>query len=650
MNKKTFLVMVVIMTFVLIVITIFLCTAIIKNKIIDNLIEVESFHEERIAKGISLSLENEFKEIDKKLKLISEVPEIREGGTEKCGSKLKEIYNEMDIKLGNMGRMNKEGIFYCGVVDDIVGVDGKKYDYLRTILDDPEHKPVLSPAIMFQYINYSRYLTAMHIPVYKDEDFVGTLGAAVYFDELYEKYLKEIAHEFKEENIMLLDENGDILYYTNHAIISKNIFSEETTKELYFPEHISNALKDTKKGNSGRFSCDMDGEVKVSFYFPVEVFSGRTWTLIMTLPMNYFEEQLENTKINYYFLICSIIIFGILLFFMIFMIFLLIKSIINPIKKITLAVEKIAEGNLNMQLDPKIVQGRDEIGNLAKSFEDMRVNLKKSRDQLVEKKKLEIAHQNLKKTSNALVKSNKLKDFFVDIMNHDLLNPIGVVRLDAEIMESDEKDIKKKSTIKKIYRNSNRAIKMIENAYSLSKLQEGEKIVFAKEDVGKILAKAVKDVEPRAMGKNIKIKSEIEGKFPAMVNSLIYNVFYNLLTNATKYAPEKTTISIKIKKKDSNLRITVRDKGEGIPDKFKKAIFDRFTRINRGAIKGSGLGLAITKKIVEVHKGKVWVKDNPGGGSIFVVEIPIKRPKKEVVGKVEVKKNVAGKVKKKEVV
>jgi len=110
----------------------------------------------------------------------------------------------------------------------------------------------------------------------------------------------------------------------------------------------------------------------------------------------------------------------------------------------------------------------------------------------------------------------------------------------------------------------------------------------------------------------------------ADVNPLIGDVIANFITNAIKYGPADSEIVVAIKKENSNYRISVADKGEGIEDKYKAAIFNRFTRLEKGAIKGSGLGLAIVKKIVELHSGRVWVENNSPKGSVFLVEVPQK--------------------------
>ncbi len=180
-------------------------------------------------------------------------------------------------------------------------------------------------------------------------------------------------------------------------------------------------------------------------------------------------------------------------------------------------------------------------------------------------------------------------------------------------------------------------IRMIENASILAKLESGEKIDFKKEDLGVILKSSVEELNERAKGKNMKINVYVKGKFPAIVNPLIQNVFSNFISNAIKYSPEKTKIIAGIKKKGEDWLVYVEDRGEGIPAKYKRAIFERFTRLDKGAIKGSGLGLAISKKITEAHNGKIWVGDHKGGGSIFYVLIPKVR-KGDVKSVVEVEK------------
>ncbi len=228
--------------------------------------------------------------------------------------------------------------------------------------------------------------------------------------------------------------------------------------------------------------------------------------------------------------------------------------------------------------------------------------------------RLEIAYDGLKH-------SNQLKDLFIDIMRHDLLNPAGAARNMAKMVLEDEKDPNKKEPLQVILSSSNRIIEMIENASTLAKLESGEELEFEGRDLGDILKSVSMEMTPLADEKKMNIKITAKGEFKTLVTPLIYDVFSNLLSNAIKYGPENSDVIVGIEEDGSSWKISITDNGPGIPDKDKEAIFDRFKRIQKGEVRGSGLGLAIVKKIVEAHKGRVWVEDNPGGGSIFIVQL-----------------------------
>jgi hemerythrin-like metal-binding protein len=234
-------------------------------------------------------------------------------------------------------------------------------------------------------------------------------------------------------------------------------------------------------------------------------------------------------------------------------------------------------------------------------------------------KKLEVA---LRKANIELTKSNRLKDLFMDIMRHDLLNPAGIVKMSSQLALLEEKDVKKRETLEKIIRNNSRVIRMIENASILAKLESGEKIEFKEEDLGVMLKGSVEELGDRAKERGMKVRVVVKGKFMAIVNPLIQNVFSNFISNAIKYSPEKTEVVVGIKARDDDWLVYVEDRGEGIPAKYKKAVFERFTRLEKGAVKGTGLGLAISKKITSAHGGKIWVGDHKGGGAVFYVLVP----------------------------
>jgi len=428
--------------------------------------------------------------------------------------------------------------------------------------------------------------------------------------------------KYETSEITLLTNSQEVVYKTGAFR-----FLEDISDEQFF-ENV-----DEESG----FFVALEGEREKLFSYTnskgFRNYEGLGWILLLShdtsevfAPLR----QLRNLLLG---------VTGVLLLVILILAFIMSRSISVPVKKLTETAQAIASGDLKRHVE---VNSKDEIGQLGGAFNVMTSKLKASYEGLEEKVKVR---------TKELLKSNQLKDLFMDIMRHDLLNPAGVVRTNTQLALMDEKDVKQKEVLETIERNSNRMITMIQNASIIAKLESGGKINFKEEDLGVMLKGSVEELSERAKEKGMKVNVFVDGKFPAVVNPLIQNVFSNFISNAIKYSPEKTEIIVGIKEKGNDWLVYVEDQGEGIPTKYKTAIFERFTRLEKGAIKGSGLGLAISKKIAEAHNGKIWVRDHKGGGSVFYVLIPKVHEVgvKPVVEKIPQKK-VVGQVVKKEIV
>ena len=102
-------------------------------------------------------------------------------------------------------------------------------------------------------------------------------------------------------------------------------------------------------------------------------------------------------------------------------------------------------------------------------------------------------------------------------------------------------------------------------------------------------------------------------------------VLVNLLSNASKYGPEHSAIAVEAVARDGSVRVSVADRGPGIPPEYRRRLFRRFVPPSPGsndAQYGTGLGLSVVKAIVEAHGGRVGVDDRQGGGSIFWFTLP----------------------------
>ena len=105
----------------------------------------------------------------------------------------------------------------------------------------------------------------------------------------------------------------------------------------------------------------------------------------------------------------------------------------------------------------------------------------------------------------------------------------------------------------------------------------------------------------------------------------IRQVLDNIIDNAVKYSPEKTTITVSAERKDTELVVSTSDQGVGIPAKDLDRVFDRMFRVEQGltpTVDGVGLGLAICKGLVEQHGGRIWMESEEGKGSICHFTLP----------------------------
>jgi PAS domain S-box-containing protein len=219
-------------------------------------------------------------------------------------------------------------------------------------------------------------------------------------------------------------------------------------------------------------------------------------------------------------------------------------------------------------------------------------------------------------------KTIKIKELFSDILTHDLLNVANILLLQSEMLLEREKCEETREDLKRLRRNVDRLVSMIENAARYARLQSIDSLEYRKLDLTRLLRGVVATLEESAKEKDIEVEVKVREPRLAMVNPNIESVFYNLISNAIKFSPRGKRVVVDILDEGENYLIMVKDRGPGIPDEEKERIFERFKRVEKGAVKGTGLGLAIVKRIAELHSGRVWVEDNPGGGSIFYVRIP----------------------------
>jgi PAS domain S-box-containing protein len=221
------------------------------------------------------------------------------------------------------------------------------------------------------------------------------------------------------------------------------------------------------------------------------------------------------------------------------------------------------------------------------------------------------AESKLQEYAHNLKHSNELKDLFIDIMSHDILNPAGVARGFTEILQATETDQAKLHKLSIIEKSISKIIDTITSAANLARLENVEEIEFIDLDLNSMILEALDAYKYEIIAAGIKIEYHGRGPYYARANPIINGVITNLLSNALKYGSKGGKIIIKVEDFKDEWKVTLTDFGDGISDANKTSVFQRFKRLNVGDIKGHGLGLAIVKRTVDLHGGKVGVDDNP---------------------------------------
>jgi signal transduction histidine kinase len=234
-----------------------------------------------------------------------------------------------------------------------------------------------------------------------------------------------------------------------------------------------------------------------------------------------------------------------------------------------------------------------------------------------EKRRLE---EEIRRANLELEKSNKFKDLLIDILHHDLMNPAGLAMSFVELIETSCDDEETLEYIEIVKRNLNKIICLIEDVKELSKLENIKTLEKSEIRLAELWEKVLSEYSSLLTNRDVRFIRDSEGRI--MGNEIVKEVFSNLLSNALKYSPEDTPITIRVWDEGDYSFTSIADLGEGIPDEYKQSIFHRFSRFDKAGVKGTGIGLAIVKRIVDLHDGEVWVEDNSPRGSVFFVKLP----------------------------
>jgi signal transduction histidine kinase len=287
--------------------------------------------------------------------------------------------------------------------------------------------------------------------------------------------------------------------------------------------------------------------------------------------------------------------------------FVLSWSVIGPIHRIDSRLAAIASGDFSGHVD---VTNRDELGALAANVNQMNDELRRLY------RELETASQH--------------KSDFLANMSHELRTPLNaIIGFSQVLREGMAGDVNEKQAeyLEDILSSGNHLLSLINDVLDLSKVEAGQvELELAPFSLQESLERGLAMVRERATrdGVQVNLGENTGVDIVAGDERRIRQVIFNLLSNAVKFTPAGGSVDVWAKQVNGEVSVSVADTGRGIAGEDLRRIFDEFQQTEAGIEQGegTGLGLALSKRLVELHGGRIWVDSEVGRGSTFVFTLP----------------------------
>ena len=418
-----------------------------------------------------------------------------------------------------------------------------------------------------------------------------------------------IQNELKEKNLKFEVGIRKLLQISTEGLDLESI-GQEHEELIPIPRENSNALRKidplwesmhsriTVLEDRGLFSSEYTDarinmeEQKNHFYMNMDNLI-KDWT-----------DEISKQGSNEQNIIQVILVIDIIVFFLVLFV---IRKSLTPLASITQALSRVKEGNYGEKIE---YAGTDEIGQLVSNFNIMSNTIKEKEE---DAKKTDIA-----------------KDEFLAMITHELKTPLVPIQGYSDILLSEhlgKLTDKQKERISIIKSSSETLLSIISDLLDAQKLELGQlRMKKEKLNIKNTIDKAIETLQTEASQNNVEIESnafdlKIEHD-PERINQVITNLMKNSM-NAIEV--ENGKIDIIMNETSTQVEISIKDNGIGIPSEKQTDLFKKFYQVDATLTRekgGSGLGLAICKGIIDNHLGEIKVESSPNQGATFSFTIP----------------------------
>jgi two-component system NtrC family sensor kinase len=458
----------------------------------------------------------------------------------------------------------------------------------------------------------------------EDKDLLGVLYGGILINRNYEivDRVKEIV--YKGEKYKGRDK-GTATIFQHDLRISTNVPNEKGERAI--GTRVSKEVNDVVLAEERAWidRAFVVNDWYITAYEPIKNIDDRT---IGILYVGMLEKPYLDTayRVMFIFIIMAFLCVVILLTILYFS----TSRIIKPLQKMVVATQEIATGDLSHKVE---MQSRDEIGDLAESFNQMTSNLKAANEKLIEwgktlEKKVQERTKELTEMQAHLVQSEKLASLgkLAAGIAHEINNPLGGILIYSHLLLEDmPKNSPHYENLKKIVRETTRCKDIVKGLLEFARPKEPE---MSHININEIVESSLAIMERQALFQNITIKKKYASDLPKIVadSAQLQQVFMNIILNAAEAMDGNGALTLitSLEGQSSTIEVKFADTGHGIKEEDKKRLFEPFFSTKEVG-KGTGLGLAISYSIIQKHQGTIEVESQVGKGSTFTVKLPVIR-------------------------